>query len=40
MYELSDVTSTAVGLAKYSQLIAKSIACDGHLRKYDVTKHK
>ena len=33
------MTYTAVGSAKYSQQIAKEIACDNHLRKYDVTKH-
>ena len=31
---------TAVGLAKYSQYMAKYIPCDNHLHKHDVTKHK
>ena len=31
------LTYTAVGSAKYSQQIAKLIACDNHLRKYYVT---
>ena len=34
------MTYTAVGSAKYGQLIAKYTACDDHLRKYDVIKHK
>ena len=34
------MTYTAVGSAKYGQLIAKEIACDDHLRKYDVIKRK
>ena len=34
------VTNTAVGLAKHSQQIAKLIAYENHLHKYDVTKHK
>ena len=34
------LTYTAVGSAKYGQLIAKEIACDDHLRKYDVIKRK
>ena len=38
--EQNNVTYTAVGSAKYGQLIAKLIACDGHLRKYDVIKRK
>ena len=34
------LTYTAVGLAEYSQQIAKLITCNDHLRKHDVIKHK
>ena len=34
------MTYTAVELAKHSHQSGKSLACDGHLRKHDVTKHE
>ena len=39
-YMEKTLTYTAVGSAKYGQLIAKYIACDDHLLKYDVIKRK